>query len=358
MGHSRSRSRSLGRSPKRQRRDRQVQCAGDALLCDCFATYDLVAKGGSGSPRGRSRSPNGGSRRHYSRSPSRSRSPGGGFGGRPAGYSPSRHCLENLYGRGKLGASDLEYACVEFLELLGPQGGMAVLDEFASLDFFRIRNLTAFFIGICKRALGQQEPAAAEQEPAAQALGQPQPAAAALDKQEPASGAAPRHRPNSNNTHTCRQVALRPGRPTAAPPQAPSRKPLLPPRPRASANNISTSSRTSASAGGGGGGSGVGLGTPAGGAGPSGAGFVGEGGLLRQAVTEHVKEALKPAWRANRLTRETFKAVAKKAVDKVLDMLPDGGAGGAYDTPGGVAAFFGDPGRRDSIARVVESLLS
>ena len=32
-----------------------------------------------------------------------------------------RHCLENLYGRGKLGASDLEYACVEFLELLGPQ---------------------------------------------------------------------------------------------------------------------------------------------------------------------------------------------------------------------------------------------
>ena len=50
-------------------------------------------------------------------------------------------------------------------------------------------------------------------------------------------------------------------------------------------------------------------------------------------------------------------AVAPGAA-QVLDMLPDGGAGGAYDTPGGVAAFFGDPGRRDSIARVVESLLS
>ena len=35
---------------------------------------------------------------------------------------------------------------------------MAVLDEFASLDFFRIRNLTAFFIGICKRVQNRAPP--------------------------------------------------------------------------------------------------------------------------------------------------------------------------------------------------------
>ncbi|GIL81367.1 hypothetical protein Vretifemale_10438, partial [Volvox reticuliferus] len=179
MGLHSSRSRS--RSPKRQRRDRAC----------------------SGSPRGRSRSP-GTKRRFSSRSTSRSRSPPGNYAGRlNNGYSPTRagvYCgrfmaagaalgpgraaaglingngasgnggcvpppwvtnarlapqvkmvLEGLYRGGKLGPTDLEYACVEFLELLGPVGGMAVLEEFATLDYFRIRNLTAFFIGICKR---------------------------------------------------------------------------------------------------------------------------------------------------------------------------------------------------------------
>ncbi len=69
-----------------------------------------------------------------------------------------RSVLEALYTRGKLGPGDLEYACVEFLELLGPVAGMAVLEEFASLDFFRIRNLTAFFIGICKRVQNRAPP--------------------------------------------------------------------------------------------------------------------------------------------------------------------------------------------------------
>ncbi|GIL68058.1 hypothetical protein Vafri_21349 [Volvox africanus] len=186
MGLHSSRSRS--RSPKRQRRDRAC----------------------SGSPRGRSRSP-GTKRRFSSRSTSRSRSPPGTYAGRlNNGYSPTRagvYCgrfmaggaalgpgraaaglvsgngvsgnggcvpplwvtsarlapqvkmvLEGLYRGGKLGPTDLEYACVEFLELLGPVGGMAVLEEFATLDYFRIRNLTAFFIGICKRVQARAPP--------------------------------------------------------------------------------------------------------------------------------------------------------------------------------------------------------
>lgn len=93
------------------------------------------------------------------------------------------------------------------------------------------------------------------------------------------------------------------------------------------------------------------------GAGGAGACPHGGGGALRQAVTEHVKEVLKPAWRANKLTRETFKAVAKKAVDGVLATLPNNGIGSVYDTPVAVASFFSEA-RREVIGRLVEGVLA
>ncbi len=38
-----------------------------------------------------------------------------------------RSALASLYGRGRLGPGDLEFACVEFLELLGPAGKFHVV---------------------------------------------------------------------------------------------------------------------------------------------------------------------------------------------------------------------------------------
>lgn len=43
--------------------------------------------------------------------------------------------------------------------------------------------------------------------------------------------------------------------------------------------------------------------------------------LLRTAVAEHVKETLKPTWREGQMSKEAFKTIAKKAVDKVLSAI-------------------------------------
>ncbi|KAJ7534767.1 hypothetical protein O6H91_12G003300 [Diphasiastrum complanatum] len=45
--------------------------------------------------------------------------------------------------------------------------------------------------------------------------------------------------------------------------------------------------------------------------------------LLRMALTEYVKEVLKPTWREGHLSKEAFKTIAKKAVDKVISTLPN-----------------------------------
>ncbi|KAJ7515650.1 hypothetical protein O6H91_22G022100 [Diphasiastrum complanatum] len=45
------------------------------------------------------------------------------------------------------------------------------------------------------------------------------------------------------------------------------------------------------------------------------------GMLLRVAVTEYVKEVLKPTWKEGHMSKEAFKTIAKKAVDKVLGTL-------------------------------------
>lgn len=44
--------------------------------------------------------------------------------------------------------------------------------------------------------------------------------------------------------------------------------------------------------------------------------------LLRSAVAEYVKEVLKPTWREGRMSRDAFKTIVKKAVDKVTGSLP------------------------------------
>ncbi|XP_024373661.1 uncharacterized protein [Physcomitrium patens] len=43
--------------------------------------------------------------------------------------------------------------------------------------------------------------------------------------------------------------------------------------------------------------------------------------FLRTAVAEHVKETLKPTWREGQMSKEAFKTIAKKAVDKVLSAI-------------------------------------
>lgn len=43
--------------------------------------------------------------------------------------------------------------------------------------------------------------------------------------------------------------------------------------------------------------------------------------LIRKAVTEQVKDALKPTWKGGQITKEAFKTIAKKAVDKVMGAL-------------------------------------
>lgn len=130
------------------------------------------------SPRRRSRSP----KRSRTRSKSRSRSPT-----RKRSYSPPapnvfplrerrpaatapywlnsarlqpgvKEYFESLYERGVLRHDDLDAACVDYLKILPSPGAMQVLQEFARLDYYRIRNLTAFFIGICRRVAAHEPP--------------------------------------------------------------------------------------------------------------------------------------------------------------------------------------------------------
>jgi intein-encoded DNA endonuclease-like protein len=44
--------------------------------------------------------------------------------------------------------------------------------------------------------------------------------------------------------------------------------------------------------------------------------------MLRAAVADHVKEVLKPTWREGYMSKEAFKTIAKKAVEKVVGNLP------------------------------------
>lgn len=44
--------------------------------------------------------------------------------------------------------------------------------------------------------------------------------------------------------------------------------------------------------------------------------------LLRSAVADHVKEVLKPTWKGGHMSKDAFKNIVKKAVDKVVAALP------------------------------------
>lgn len=43
--------------------------------------------------------------------------------------------------------------------------------------------------------------------------------------------------------------------------------------------------------------------------------------LIRKAVAEHVKDLLKPTWKEGQMSKDAFKTIAKKAVDKVMGAL-------------------------------------
>lgn len=78
---------------------------------------------------------------------------------------------------------------------------------------------------------------------------------------------------------------------------------------------------------------------------------------LRQAITEFVKEVMKPAWRSQKLTREAFKNIAKKTVDKVLSTAQQSAGGPPLDSREGIMGFM-TGGRLEKIRRLVEGYLS
>lgn len=73
---------------------------------------------------------------------------------------------------------------------------------------------------------------------------------------------------------------------------------------------------------------------------------------LQQAVAQAVRDCLAAEPAASGLPQEALAGLAPRAVQKVLGTLPGGGAGGAYDSPAGAAAFLSEE-RRARIARLV-----
>jgi hypothetical protein len=70
------------------------------------------------------------------------------------------------------------------------------------------------------------------------------------------------------------------------------------------------------------------------------------GSPVRAAVTDLVKELLKPSWKAQRIVRAAYKAVAKKSVEKVLASVALAGPHALPDTPAGAAQLLGERTRR------------
>eukprot|EP00798_Chlamydomonas_sp_ICE-L_P019021 gene19021-25613_t len=75
--------------------------------------------------------------------------------------------------------------------------------------------------------------------------------------------------------------------------------------------------------------------------------------VLRMAVVDFVRELLRPSWSKQRLSRESFLAISRKATDKVLGTLPNGGLGSQYDSLSGVRMYMTET-RKDKIRNLVQ----
>ena len=93
------------------------------------------------------------------------------------------------------------------------------------------------------------------------------------------------------------------------------------------------------------------------GGGGGGGGGRGEGGngrsIIRPAVTALVKEFLTQPWNDGAITKDQFKVIAKKAVEKVLSAIPDTGKGSVENTHDGVEAWL-IPSRKLKIKALME----
>ncbi|KAK9812611.1 hypothetical protein WJX72_000538 [[Myrmecia] bisecta] len=239
--------------------------------------------------------------------------------------APVRERLGALFQRGVLRPGILDGPCLENLALLTEAEALAALADLARANLSRIRNVSAFFVGIIRRT-------AADGGTTLPPSGVPKrrPGPVGVDRRGFNESAAPpfavrqqaRERQSSGSPVARRRRAA--GMAAAADTHMQGTVTAAPPAPAPAQQSV-------AAAG-------------------------GESNPLRQAITEYVKEVLKPAWKAKRLSRDAFKLVAKKTVDKVMSALPSEGVQ-VGDNAAAAAAYLNDL-RRDKIKRLVGSYVA
>eukprot|EP01026_Neomeris_dumetosa_P010965 TRINITY_DN14022_c0_g1_i4.p2 TRINITY_DN14022_c0_g1~~TRINITY_DN14022_c0_g1_i4.p2 ORF type:complete len:340 (+),score=56.33 TRINITY_DN14022_c0_g1_i4:184-1203(+) len=69
---------------------------------------------------------------------------------------PVKDRLKQLYDQDVIREGDLDVRALEDLSLLTEEEGLVALDELAKVDLAKIRNVSAFFVGICKRTVRKQ----------------------------------------------------------------------------------------------------------------------------------------------------------------------------------------------------------
>eukprot|EP01025_Chloroclados_australasicus_P062622 TRINITY_DN8225_c2_g1_i1.p2 TRINITY_DN8225_c2_g1~~TRINITY_DN8225_c2_g1_i1.p2 ORF type:complete len:395 (+),score=33.13 TRINITY_DN8225_c2_g1_i1:65-1249(+) len=127
-----------------------------------YERYERRERGGSGGPPGATNGSDPGLRRSNYGSSGRA-----GFGRRPPPPPPPsqysapmtrittsvKDRLRELYDSDIIREGDLDVRALEDLSLLNEDEGLIALDELSKVDLSRIRNLSAFFVGICKRTV-------------------------------------------------------------------------------------------------------------------------------------------------------------------------------------------------------------
>ncbi len=81
------------------------------------------------------------------------------------------------------------------------------------------------------------------------------------------------------------------------------------------------------------------------------------GSVVRGAVTDYVKELLKPAWKAQRISREAYKSVAKRSVEKVLCSVALAGPHALPDSAEGAAQLLSER-TRAGMQNLVEAFVA